>query len=172
VNWTGGTGAETKSGGAGADTLNGGAGHDVINGGDGSDSLIGSTGADTLNGNAGADSIYGGAGSDKLYGSAGADRFIFKAVSDSTDTSRDSIMDFSHTQGDKIDLSGIDAKSNVAGDQAFTVVSAYTKHAGELLVLNDGDHYLLKGDVTGDGVSDFMLNVYSTTKPSGTDFIF
>jgi len=172
LSWTGGTGSETKSGGSGADTLNGASGNDNLTGFDGSDSLSGGAGLDTLNGNAGADSIYGGAGSDSLYGSTGADRFIFRSTSDSLSATRDRIRDFSQTQGDKIDLSGIDAKTGVAGDQAFTLVSTYTRHAGELMVVDDGDHWLVKGDVNGDGSSDFMLNVYSTTKPSGTDFIF
>ncbi len=36
----------------------------------------------------------------------------------------DTIWDFSHAQGDRIDLSAIDANSSVGGNQAFTFIGA------------------------------------------------
>jgi len=181
VNWTGtggndaktgGTGADTLLGGGGADTLTGGDGADSLSGGSYSDSLVGGAGADTINGGTGTDVLYGGSGADNLYGGTSADRFVFRSTSDSPTSARDSIRDFSHSQGDKIDLSGIDAKTTVAGDQAFTLVSSFTKVAGQLTVGAEGDHLVVAGDVTGDGVADFAINVYTTLKPSGADFIF
>jgi hypothetical protein len=46
----------------------------------------------------------------------------------------DRITDFSHAQGDRIDLAGIDARFTVAGDQAFSFIGTglYTGVAGQL----------------------------------------
>ena len=32
------------------------------------------------------------------------------------------------------------------------------------------DHYVVKGDVNGDGVADFAINVYSSTSLVSADF--
>lgn len=163
INWTGGTGNDVKSGGGGADSLSGAGGHDW---------LSGLAGADSLSGGGGNDTLLGGAGVDTLNGGTGADRFVFSSPSESLPTGRDVVLDFSHAEGDKIDLSGIDANSQVAGDQAFTVIPGlYTHHAGELMVANEADHYIVKGDLNGDGYSEFMINVFSPTKPAVGDFI-
>jgi Ca2+-binding RTX toxin-like protein len=49
----------------------------------------------------GNDKLYGGAGKDTLTGGKGADIFVF----DTAPASRDTITDFSRTDGDKIQLS-------------------------------------------------------------------
>jgi hypothetical protein len=56
-----------------------------------------------------------------------------------------------------IDLSGIDANSNVFGDQAFSFIGAQDFHhvAGELRY-EDG---VIKGDVDGDGLADLCIEV-------------
>ena len=46
-------------------------------------------------------------------------------------TTRDVITDFTVGQ-DKIDLSTIDTRSTVSGDQAFTFVSSFTTTAGQV----------------------------------------
>ena len=51
------------------------------------------------------DIISGGAGTDTLYGGGGADTFIFEAASAFAQT--DTIMDFSTTDGDILDISDI-----------------------------------------------------------------
>lgn len=79
-------------------------GNDLANkiyGNNGANTLMGGAGSDTLIGGAGNDMLSGGAGKDTLAGSAGSDNFIF----DTAPTSRDTIKDFSNTQGDKIHLS-------------------------------------------------------------------
>ena len=53
----------------------------------------------------GNDSIAGGAGTDILYGGGGEDTFIFEAASAFLET--DTIMDFSTTDGDNLDISDI-----------------------------------------------------------------
>ena len=144
---------DSLTGNGGANRLDGGGGNDVLIGGDGNDTLI------------------GGAGIDSLTGGVGADRFVFNLLSDSTNAVRDKVIDFRRIEGDKIDLSAIDSRSGVAGDQAFTFVSYYTKRPGEVMVAVDKGFYVVKADLNGDGASDFMLNVYSPTSLTSGDFI-
>ena len=56
-----------------------------------------------------------------MTGGLGADTFLFKAIGDTTvaTTGQDTIFDFSHAQGDRISLPGIDANTALSGDQAF-----------------------------------------------------
>ena len=69
-------------------------------------SLLGSSGDDIINGNQGNDTITGGLGADNLTGGSGKDTFVFKTISESTSTSHDTIIDFSHGQ-DQIDFTNI-----------------------------------------------------------------
>ena len=118
IGWSG---NNTLNGDDGNDILNGGSGGDVLNGGAGSDVLNGNDGDDRLQGGEGADMLNGGAGEDFLMGNSGNDRFIFDIVDDGGKRSRDSvdvIADF--TNGDKIDLSGLDANKATVIDEAFS----------------------------------------------------
>ncbi len=114
-----GKGMDLVYGGSGNDTLSGGAGRDVIFGGSGLDVLRGDEGSDTLYGGLGNDVLVGGANADTLYGGSGADHFVFEKASDLGLAKTDLIADFSRLDGDRIDLSGIDANRMVFGDQAF-----------------------------------------------------
>lgn len=137
------------------------------------DRLEGNGAANIINGGAGNDQIYGAGGADKLYGGAGADRFVFKSTAESTTTVRDMIYDFSQSQGDRIDLSGIDARSSTSTNDAFTFIGekAFTKVAGQLRYVNgDGDTFLY-GDVNGDGVADFSVRLDKTIDFVKGDFI-
>ena len=67
------------------------------------ENLTGGDGGDMLTGNARANILEGGAGNDTLTGGAGADVFVFGEQTSATDT----IMDFSSSQGDKIDISAL-----------------------------------------------------------------
>ena len=128
------------------------------------DRLEGNGAANIINGGSGNDQIYGAGGADKLYGGAGADRFVFMSYKDSTTTVRDMIYDFSQSQGDRIDLSGIDARSSTSTNDAFTFIGekAFTKSSGQLRYVNsDGDTFLY-GDVNGDGVADFSVRLDKT----------
>lgn len=91
-------------------------------GGAGNDTITGTTGANTLNGGGGNDVLIGGNGSDNLTGGAGNDTFRYRTVTESASiaTQFDTITDF--RAGDRIDLSAIDARSNLTGDQAFTFI--------------------------------------------------
>jgi Ca2+-binding RTX toxin-like protein len=136
-------------------------GKDVITGGRYGDSLSGFNGNDT---------IAGGGGADFLSGGKGADRFVFKSVSDSRWSKIDTITDFSRSQGDKIDLSKIDAKTGVAGNQAFTFIGTaeFSGRKGELryspaeIDEDFGDIYAqptVQADVNGDGRADLQIVV-------------
>ena len=136
----------------------------TIIGNNAGDRLAGGAGKDTLIGGAGNDVLVGGPGADVLTGGGGADRFTFSLGDLSADPARtDTITDFSRTDGDRIDLSN----HRAAGSGAFSFVGtgAFTKHAGELRLDTAGANQVVYGDLDGDGVADFSLNV---SKGAGT----
>jgi Ca2+-binding RTX toxin-like protein len=138
------------------------------------DLLAGDATANTLLGNGGNDLLRGLAGADRLGGSTGADRFQYLALGDSTVAAggRDTILDFAPAQGDRIELSAIDARSGTAGDQAFVLVGAFTGAQGQLRRQVNGTYTQLDGDVNGDGASDFRIVLAGFTGPlSAGDFI-
>jgi Ca2+-binding RTX toxin-like protein len=147
-----------------AQSVIGATGNDILYGFGGSDSLVGNEGNDTLD---------GGAGNDGLRGGAGADIFQFSSVSDSTGAG-DNIFDFL-TGTDKIDVSAIDANTNVAGNHAFTFIgtNAFSGTAGELRVESSGGLVNVLGDVNGDGAADFVIHLYNTggATPVASDFV-
>ena len=77
-----------------------------------------------MKGLGGADILAGGLGKDTLYGGHGHDCFVFQRLADSTAAAPDTIMDFSHAQGDKIDLYDLDADTRKAGNQAFVFIGS------------------------------------------------
>ena len=123
------------------------------------DILVGASGSETLNGGGGNDIIAGGGARDVLTGGLGADVFTFNAVSDSTAAAagRDTIMDFSQAQGDRINLRPIDANTGLAGDQAFSFLGlGPTAGAGTLGFTQSGGNTLIQADVDGGG-ADFAI---------------
>jgi Ca2+-binding RTX toxin-like protein len=165
----------TFNGGNGNDTLNLGGGNDRGIGGNGMDTINGEAGDDFLFGDASTDSLYGAQGRDSLYGGIGPDRFIYKALSDSTvsSTARDTIADFKRTDGDKINLSAIDARSGTAANDAFLFIGggAFTGASGQLRAQDSGAHLVLQADVNGDRVADFSILVLNTASLAASDFI-
>lgn len=132
-------------------------GHYVIYGGNGADAMIGGHLGDTLTGGADADTLQGGGGADQLTGGDDADVFRFQNVLDSTHRAHDTITDLENT--DFIDVSGIDADTVLAGKQDFVLVSAFSGHAGELVVSYSAKlgATTVKGDVDGDGHADLYI---------------
>jgi len=134
----------------------GGSGSDRISGNASANGLEGGEGNDVLDGRSGDDYLVGGAGSDRMTGGLGADTFVLQALTDSgTGRNRDRISDFKHSQGDRLDLSALDADSTTDGDQGFTIVTAFSNDAGQLLLRGR----VLQGDVNGDGRADFEIEV-------------
>lgn len=138
------------------------------------DTIRGDAGTNELFGNQGDDVLIGGAGQDLTVGDAGADRFVF-ADGDVSTTAKnaDLIGDFSHSEGDKIDLSGLDANADTAGDQAFTFIgkAAFSGVAGELrFEVVDGETLLI-GDANGDKIADGFIRVDTHDVLVQADFI-
>jgi Ca2+-binding RTX toxin-like protein len=145
-----------------------------VSGSQGSDSLYGNAGANVLQGWNGNDLLVGRAGKDTLTGGAGADRFQFTALADSVvGANTDRITDFSHAQGDRIDLAAIDARFTVAGDQAFSFIgtAAFTGVAGQLHYWHDVGRTIVSGDVNGNGTADFNIILTGTTTLVAGDFV-
>lgn len=153
----------------GYDLMHGYDGNDVLKGGADSDWVYGDNGADNMLGEAGDDMMFGGAGGDALSGGTGADTFWYLDVGDSTSTAYDLIKDYNASQGDKLDLSVIDADSGTVGDQAFTVVSGFTNQAGQLVLAYSAAANLttVSGDVDGDGVADLVITMTGNVTATG-----
>ena len=137
-----------------------------IIGNDGANNILGGGGRDRLEGGGNNDRLIGGALSDDLYGGTGADHFKYLSLDDSSPrTGADIIFDFNPLEGDRIDLSAIDADGNAAnGDQPFTFydgVGPLHGIVGELRYTGD----YLEGDVNGDGTADLSIRV--NVDPSG-----
>ncbi|ACP24928.1 possible protease [Sinorhizobium fredii NGR234] len=123
--------------------------------------LIGNGGHDSLVGYAGNDGLYGGAGADRLFGGTGADRFIFKETTESTSSVTDSIFDFLVSEQDRIDVSGIDARLSVGGDQAFVFIgtAAFSGDGSELRYERLASDTYIYADVDGDQVADLTIHL-------------
>ncbi|EPX75542.1 calcium-binding protein [Salipiger mucosus] len=150
----------------GDDDLYGLNGRDTLLGGDGNDALYGGEDVDWLLGGDQDDRLDGGGGTDVLTGGDGADTFV---LSDIADTGvgrwdRDEIRDFDASDGDVIDISGVDADAGAAGDQAFTFAGTdFTGTAGEVIledhVFSGVDVTIASMDVDGDGEIDGQLYI-------------
>ena len=118
---------------------------------------IGNALDNVITGNARSNVIIGMGGRDLMTGGAGVDRFDFRAVSDSPFAAYDRITDLE--DHDVINLSTIDANSNVDGNQAFTLVDQLTGAAGQiaLVYVAAAQATILSADVNGDGVADMRI---------------
>ena len=168
----GAAGADTVNGGTGSDSLEGGDGNDNLSGDDGNDSLAGGMGGDVLDGGTGDDTLVGGPGVDTLTGGFGSDRFKFTQSGDSSGAS-DQILDFDPLY-DRIDLGEIDANSQTSGNAVFNFIgdSPFSaRSAGQLRYEASANGVSLKGDVNGDGVADFQLELIGVTTLVASNFI-
>ncbi|MET3825518.1 Ca2+-binding RTX toxin-like protein [Sphingomonas sp. PvP055] len=174
IDGTGNTGANTITGNAAANVLRGGGGNDILRGGGGNDTLYGGTGDDQLFGDAGNDTLYGGGGKDFLDGGAGADTYRFLPGELGKTAATSATVVLGAGQGDKINLSAIDANTATTTRDAFRFVGSadFTKKAGELRVQASGSDWIVSADTNGDGVADMVLTVKSTAGVLSTDFVF
>ncbi|MDO8799317.1 calcium-binding protein [Phenylobacterium sp.] len=124
------------------------------------------------------DVISAGAAKNLMYGADGYDTFVFRSLAElGNGNDADTVWD-DMLNGDKIDLSAIDADTTLAGNQAFHAFTIppigqtlpeqqFTGQAGEVIV---GPPlygiYLLQFDVNGDQVADASLWVNSVNLSS------
>lgn len=170
---TGNGSANTLTGNGAANTLNGLDGNDMLFGNGGNDVLAGGEGNDFLRGGDGDDQLTGGAGVDQLQGGAGADRFLFDdGDTGATFATGDTVQDFSRAQGDRIDLSAVDAITG-GGDDGFTFIGggAFTGVAGELRVVTSGTNQFVQGDLDGNGTADLFITVAGAAPLVAADFV-
>jgi Ca2+-binding RTX toxin-like protein len=162
--------------GAGNVNGTGNAAPNVITGNAGRNTLTGLGSNDTLAGGGGVDTLIGGLGRDVMTGGGARDIFDFNAVGETGKTlpTRDVIKDFSHAQGDDIDLSTIDAKVGVLGNQAFSFVGqgAFKGVKGQLHYKFEGPaKTIVEGDINGDRKADFQIELTGHKLLVAGDFI-
>jgi Ca2+-binding RTX toxin-like protein len=133
----------------------------AITGNGGNNSLDGGAGDDVLKGGLGNDILIGGTGNDVLVGGGGGDTFVVTAASIHTSGTIevDTVNDLIAAQGDRLDLSAVDADSLTAGDQAFHLVGGFTHHAAEMTLTFAAGVTVLNLDVDGDGRSDYRMTL-------------
>lgn len=183
----GGNGIDTLLGGDGDDQMRGGndndllvasAGNDRLNGGKGIDELLGGAGNDGLFGAEDADIMRGGAGRDFLMGGLGSDTFVYSGadIAGPLFDSIDVIADFVSAEGDRIDLSLVDAITGGA-DNAFSFIgtSAFSNVAGQLrykqITTTGGTNTRIEADRDGDGAADMVIIVRSAQAFVEADFV-
>ena len=138
-------------------------------GGRGSDNIYGNVVANLLSGLAGNDLLYGALGTDTLIGGAGRDKFVFNSTAESlSGARRDTIADFRHVQGDRIDLHQIDADQRTGhdGNQAFVYIGTdsfrhyHNAHHGIVAMVRfDPVTHLLQGNVDDFTDVDFEIRL-------------
>lgn len=149
-----------------AEKFDGLAGNDVIKGMGGNDTLIGGAGNDTL---------IGGDGADKLTGGVGKDVFKFEKTTETGASvkTRDTITDFNHSEGDKINLLTIDANQNDTGNQAFKFIGTAKFSAndasGELRF--DAKTHVLSGSTNADNAAEFTIFLTGVNELVVADFV-
>jgi Ca2+-binding RTX toxin-like protein len=178
----GGNGADIIKGGSGSDELFGGGGADTLSGGSGNDFLQGDddlqtfaqAGADILSGGSGNDTLFGGCKADIMSGGSGADTFLYRvglgAENESKVGEADLITDF-QAGVDKIDVSFIDANSNLGGNNLFAFSQAPSTAAGSFWFVSEDDGQHVFFNINGGG-ADMELIVHTTSGVlSQSDFL-
>jgi len=156
---------------SGALNINGGgnAVDNVVVGNTGNNTVVGFAGNDSLSGGNGNDILIGGAGKDTLTGGAGFDYFDFNLVTESLPgATRDLITDFVRAQGDRVDLSGIDANVSAGGNQAFVFTAAATFTAAGQVRYAGGVIYV---NVDADATAEMEIQIGGVSSMTGADFI-
>lgn len=157
----------------GDDFMNGQSGDDLMSGGNGNDQMYGSAGNDYMTGGLGNDMLDGSSGRDFLIGGGGADSFVFRSVGDSLNTNPDVINDFQYGI-DKMDVSFIDARSNVSGNQAFSYIGDHGfSHSGQISSHYDAAHNttIVKFNTDTDSSAEMTINLTGHITLASTDFL-
>ena len=145
----------------------------------GGDQFQGGAGVDTFNGLDGNDVMIGGGGADRLTGGLGADLFKYLGLGDAPYflVRSEKITDFSAAEGDRIDLSAIDAKSNTVFNDAFTYLGladfSPTNATGQLIFDYDETLNLggLFGSVNADATPELAIWLPGVSSLSASSLI-
>lgn len=140
--------------------------------------FIGAAAADRITGGKGADVLAGGVGADSVAGGSGADIFTFRSLDEIATGTSDRIRDFSHAEGDTIDLSRVDFDAERSGVQHLTFIgdAAFTGASGsdyELRVVAPraaGGTYKVEIDLNQDAVADRVIVVKADAPLTADDF--
>ena len=139
---------------------------------------INGTGNDLSNmitGNGAGNFLMGGLGADTLTGGLGADIFAYTSVSESgvATGTWDVITDFSSAQGDKIDLSKIDANPLKKGDQAFTFIgsAAFSSTDATAQLMFDPATHMLYGSIDANASPEIAILLTGVTTLAPTDLV-
>jgi serralysin len=133
---------------------------------------IGSSAADTFQGDGGPNWFQGGVGRDVATGGSGRDLYDFDRTGDSLPGSanRDVISDFAHNS-DKVDLTGIDANSAVAGNQAFVWLGgAPLTGAGQVDFISSSGNTIIQASTDADSTPEFQIRLTGSVILSEGDF--
>ena len=155
--------------------------NDRVDGGPGDDiAVLGGPGNDSLFGRDGDDFVRGDLGRDFLAGGSGADVFFFGDVgfgpveyeSGVGKGNRDRVEDFSRAEGDKVDVSEMDADLTTVGLQAFSFVGDDPVGTGELGFFESAGSTILRGNTDADEAVEFEISLDGTGLDLGAgDFI-
>jgi len=149
----------------GFERLIAGAGDDTIFGTDGGNRIDTGAGDDVCRGRAGNDWLTGGLGADRLHGGAGNDRFLYLAAAESTFDAPDRLRSgdggaafdgAGEDEGDRIDLSAIDADLTLGGHQSFAFGE---RGAGGLWCVNFGSRTRVLANLDDDRGADFRIDI-------------
>lgn len=147
--------------------INGSAHGDAIAGTNGDDLFFGWDGNDLLRGRDGNDQLIGGLGQDTLEGCAGRDRFDYRSVEDDPAwADQDTIVDFSQAEHDIIEF-------GLTPNRKFSFIGTddFTGAARQLRYEISGDNTVIHGDVNGDAVADFQIQLRGRIDLTADDFL-
>ena len=194
-------GADHLEGGVGDDRLHGQAGNDEMLGDLGDDQIVDTAGDNTIESGAGNDYVLGSgtidgeAGDDDLTGfgttmlrgglghdhircGSGAQRIAYDSTADddaSTSWPRfvnEIVFDFNRAQGDRFDVSAIDANEILGGNQTFTFVgSTPVDQAGEIGILISGGVTYVVAETNGARAVDLQIQIAGGPSLAAGDFV-
>jgi Ca2+-binding RTX toxin-like protein len=138
------------------------------------DNLWGNHWSNVINGGDGNDSLKGYGGADTLVGGQGADQFIWNSTSETgvTIPTMDLISDFDVAQGDRINLSAVDANVFASGNQAFTFIGqdGFTG-AGQINYVHVGNETIIQMQTGQDPDVEGAIRLAGLLTPEASWFV-
>jgi Ca2+-binding RTX toxin-like protein len=131
-----------------------------------------------ISGNAGRNIITGGLGRDEMYGRDDGDTFVWASVAETGQdiNGADVIGDFNASEGDRIDLSLIDADETTTGVQDFTFLGEIDSGSdfaapGQFGYFTDGVDVYLRLNTDADPGHDAVIWLRNTTVLDASSFV-